>query len=95
MKADRGTNASGERQRRPRAPLSDDRSWDIQDVAYFLNVSESTIRNLERSGQLPALPRIGKRVTFDAKVVRAFREGWRPSPVGTRPLPQPLPFDQA
>jgi hypothetical protein len=80
--------ASGGRERPPRPPLSDDRSWDIQDVAYFLNVSESTIRNLERSGQLPALPRIGKRVTFDPKVVRAFRDGWRPPP-GWRRSPTP------
>lgn len=63
-------------------PLTDDRSWDVQDVAYFLHVSESTVRNLERDRQLPALPRIGTRVTFDPKVVRAFRDGWRPSPAG-------------
>jgi hypothetical protein len=63
MSTDRSVPRSEER-RRPRDPLTDDRSWDIQDVAYFLNVSESTIRNLERGGQLPALPRIGKRVTF-------------------------------
>jgi hypothetical protein len=64
----------------PHLPLTHDRSWAITDVAYFLNVSESTIRNLERAGQLPALPRIGKRVTFDPKVVQAFRDGWRPPP---------------
>jgi hypothetical protein len=44
--------------RRPRAPLADDRSWDTRDVAHFLNVSESTVRNLERGGQLPALPEV-------------------------------------
>lgn len=65
---------------RPRPPLSDDRSWSVQDVAYFLNVSESTVRNLERDRKLPALPRIGTRITFDPKVVRAFRDGWRPPP---------------
>jgi hypothetical protein len=64
---------------RPRPPLTDDRSWSVQDVAYFLNVSESTVRNLERDGELPALPRIGTRIIFDPKIVRAFRDGWRPS----------------
>ncbi len=68
-----------------RPPLSDDRSWSVQDVAYFLNVSESMVRNLERDGELPALPRIGTRVIFDPKVVRAFREGWRPPRRGRAP----------
>lgn len=78
---------SAEKPTKPRRPLTDDRSWDFQDVAYFLSVSESTIRNLERAGQLPALPRIGKRVTFDPAIVRAFRDGWRPPP-GWRPQPR-------
>ena len=69
---------------RPRAPLTDDRSWDVQDVAYFLNVSDSMVRNLERDGELPSLPRIGTRITFDPKVVRAFRDGWRPSKAAGR-----------
>lgn len=64
---------------KPRPALTDDRSWSVQDVAYFLNVSESTVRNLERDGELPALPRIGTRIIFDPKVVRAFRDGWRPA----------------
>lgn len=63
---------------KPRYPLTDDRSWSVQDVAYFLNLSESMVRNLERDGELPALPRIGTRIIFDPKVVRAFRDGWRP-----------------
>ena len=67
---------------RARPPLTDDRSWSVQDVAYFLNVSESTVRNLERDGELPALPRIGSRIIFDPKVVRAFRDGWRPPHAG-------------
>ena len=92
MSTDRPVPRSEERKRRPRGPLTDDRSWDIQDVAYFLNVSESTIRNLERGGQLPALPRIGKRVTFDPKVVRAFRDGWRPPPDWRRRTLQPQVF---
>jgi hypothetical protein len=71
----------------PSSPLADDRSWSFAEVAYFLNVSESTVRNLERDGVLPALPRIGRRVNFDPKVVRAFRHGWRPP--GVRP---PLPL---
>ncbi len=70
---------------RPRPPLTDDRSWGVQDVACFLNVSESMVRNLERDGELPALPRIGTRVIFDPKVVRAFREGWRPPRRGRAP----------
>jgi predicted DNA-binding transcriptional regulator AlpA len=72
--------------RPPVSALTDDRSWSFAEVAYFLNVSESTVRNLERDGTLPALPRIGRRVNFDPKVVRAFRDGWRPSGV-RRPLP--------
>jgi hypothetical protein len=77
-----------------RPPLTDDRSWDVQDVAYFLNVSDSMVRNLERERELPSLPRIGTRITFDPKVVRAFRDGWRPSErePGRRPtVPRMLP----
>lgn len=70
----------GRRERELRLPLTDDRSWNIPEVAYFLAVSESMVRNLESAGQLPALPRIGRRVTFDPQVVRAFRDGWRPPP---------------
>lgn len=58
-----------------RPELRDDRAWGVEDVAYFLNVSAATVRNLEWAGRLPAFPRIGKRVNFDPKVVRAFREG--------------------
>lgn len=58
-----------------RPPLADDRAWGVEDVAYFLNVSESLVRKLEREGQLPALPRIGRRLNFDSAVVRAFRSG--------------------
>jgi predicted DNA-binding transcriptional regulator AlpA len=74
------------RQRGPRIrlPLTDDHAWNMEEVAYFLGVSVSTIRNLERDGELPALPRIRKRVTFDPKTIRAFRDGWRPPP-GWRP----------
>jgi Helix-turn-helix domain len=72
----------------PQLPLTDDRAWSFAEVAYFLNVSESTVRNLERAGTLPALPRIGRRVIFDPKVVRAFREGWRPANGrGPEPIP--------
>ena len=53
--------SGGARHSKRRPPLSDDRSWGVQEVAYFLNVSESTVRNLERDGELPALPRIGTR----------------------------------
>ncbi len=67
-----------ENRRGPKLPLTTDRDWDIFDVAFVLHQSVSTVRNLERSGQLPSRPRITKRITFDPKVVLAFREGWRP-----------------
>jgi hypothetical protein len=57
-----------------RPPLTDDRAWGVEDVAYFLNVSRSMVRKLERERKLPALPRIGRRLNFDPKVVRAFRD---------------------
>lgn len=79
---ERHERATRQRAAKPRAELSDDRSWSVQDVAYFLNVSESTVRNLERVGELPALPRIGTRIIFDPRIVRAFRDGWRPPPRG-------------
>ena len=84
------------RSRRPRPPLTDDRSWDVVDVAYFLNISESSVRNLEAAGQLPSLPRITTRVLFDPKIVRAFRDGWRPPPGWRAPVPAPqvVPLDQ-
>lgn len=59
----------------PRPPLSDDRAWGVEDVAYFLNYSESFVRKLERERKLPALPRVSRRLTFDPKTVRAFRAG--------------------
>jgi hypothetical protein len=71
--------------RGPKLPLSTDRDWDIFDAAYVLHQSPSTVRNLERNGLLPSRPRITKRITFDPKVVLAFREGWRPRPGA--PLP--------
>jgi len=52
----------------------DDCAWGIEHVAMFLGVSESMVRKLERENRLRALPRIGRRVTFDPHVVRAFRE---------------------
>lgn len=55
--------------------LTDDRAWGADEVAYFLNVSESLVRKLERDGRLPALPRIGRRLNFDPTVVRCFRDG--------------------
>jgi len=91
--ADESHEGDGQgRHGRPRLPLTDDRSWDVQDVAYFLHVSESTVRNLERDRELPALPRIGARVTFDPKVVWAFRDGWRPAS-GGRASGSPAMFD--
>ncbi len=78
-----------QRSNRVRLPLTDDHAWNMEEVAYFLGVSVSTVRNLERDGELPALPRIRTRITFDPKIVRAFRDGWRPPP-GWRPtVPAP------
>lgn len=59
----------------PGPKLADDRAWNVADVAYFLNVSPSMVRKLEREGRLPALPRFCNRLTFDPKVVHAFRDG--------------------
>ena len=59
----------------PRLPLTDDRAWSVGDVAYFLGYSESEVRKLERYRQLPSLPRHCNRITFDPRVVRAFRGG--------------------
>ena len=56
-------------------PLADDRAWGVEDVAYFLNISESLVRKLERERKLPALPRIGRRLNFDPQIVKAFRAG--------------------
>jgi hypothetical protein len=58
-----------------RPALADDRAWGVEDVAYFLNVSESLVRKLEREHKLPALPRIGRRLNFDPRVVKSFRAG--------------------
>jgi hypothetical protein len=91
------SDRSEKRQRgsRLRLPLTDDHSWSTAETAYFLGVSEGTVRNLERDDELPSLPRIRGRVTFDPKVVRAFRDGWRPTPGWRRqgPPPQLLPGD--
>ena len=59
----------------PRLPLTDDRAWSVGDVAYFLGYSESEVRKLERYRRLPSLPRHCNRITFDPRVVRAFRDG--------------------
>jgi hypothetical protein len=74
-----------------RLPLTDDHSWNVPEAAYYLGVSEGTVRNLERDEELPALPRIRGRVTFDPKIVKAYRDGWRPPPGWRRQAPPP-PF---
>ena len=43
----------------PRPPLADDRAWGVEDVAYFLNVSDSLVRKLERERKLPPSPASG------------------------------------
>lgn len=91
--------AAPKRQRalRVRQPLPEDSAWNAAEVAHFLGVCESTVRNFERDGQLPALPRSCARLTFDPKVVRAFRDGWRPPPGWRPPVPAPqvVPIDIA
>lgn len=54
--------------------LPEDRPWSAREAAYYLNVSEALVRKLEQLGRLPALPRIGRRINFDPKVVKQFRE---------------------
>jgi hypothetical protein len=58
-----------------RPVLADDRAWGVDDVAYFMNISPALVRKLEVLGKLPGLPRIGRRLNFDPKIVRAFRDG--------------------
>jgi excisionase family DNA binding protein len=55
-------------------PLTDDRLWDADDVASFLNVSRSMVYKLEQAGELPCV-RIGARVRFEPGTVRAFARG--------------------
>ena len=52
-----------------------DRAVDVAGAAAFLGYSISQVRKLERLGMLPSLPRRCNRVTFDPKVLRAFRDG--------------------
>ena len=53
-----------------------DRSWSIEETAYVLGgIGSTTVRELVEAGKLPELPRFGRRVTFDPKVVEAFRTG--------------------
>jgi hypothetical protein len=69
---------------RLRLPLTDDHSWNVLENGYYLGVSEGTVRNIERDEELPALPRIRGRLLFDPKIVKAYRDGWRP-PAGPSP----------
>jgi hypothetical protein len=52
-----------------------DRAVGVAEAATFLGYSKSQVRKLERLGLLPSLPRHCNRVTFDPRVLRAFREG--------------------
>jgi hypothetical protein len=58
----------------PAEPLND-RAVSVAEAALFLGYSKSQVRKLERLGLLPALPRRCNRVTFDPRVLRAFRDG--------------------
>jgi hypothetical protein len=52
-----------------------DRAVGVAEAALFLGYSKSQVRKLERLGILPSLPRRCNRVTFDPRVLRAFRDG--------------------
>jgi hypothetical protein len=52
-----------------------DRAVGVAEAALFLGYSKSQVRKLERLGLLPSLPRRCNRVTFDPRVLRAFRDG--------------------
>jgi hypothetical protein len=52
-----------------------DRAVGVAEAAAFLGYSKSQVRKLERLGVLPSLPRHCNRVTFDPRVLRAFRDG--------------------
>lgn len=80
-----------------RLPLTADHAWSVDEAAYHLGVSPSTVRYLEKKGDLPSLPQIGSRVRFDPKIVQAFSAGWRPPPGWRRqaPPPQIIPIDDA
>jgi hypothetical protein len=52
-----------------------DRAVSVAGAALFLGYSKSQVRKLERLGILPSLPRRCNRVTFDPRVLRAFRDG--------------------
>ena len=55
-------------------PPGDEPPWNVVLTADYLGVSPSKVRQLERDGKLPSLPRLCNRVLFDPKVVRALRE---------------------
>lgn len=57
--------------------LSNERSWDLDEVAWFLHVSPAMVRKEESAGRLPAFPRIGRRVLWHPLVVRSYRAGRR------------------
>lgn len=52
-----------------------DRAVGVTEAALFLGYSKSQVRKLERLGILPSLPRRCNRVTFDPRILRAFRDG--------------------
>lgn len=54
--------------------LTDDRLWNVDDVARFLTISRSMVYKLEQVGDLPSL-RIGSCVRFEPAAVRAFARG--------------------
>lgn len=69
--------AQGEAGPDQRRPDPDAPCWRIAEVAAVLLVSDSTVRNFERAGSLPALPRMGRLVRFDPAVVMRFLRGAR------------------
>jgi hypothetical protein len=74
-----GGGTTTETARRPVSrELPENRAWSVEEVAYFLCVSDSLVRKLEQGGRLQALPRISRRLTFDPQQVKAFRAGVKP-----------------
>jgi hypothetical protein len=59
----------------PALPAGEDGAWSIKQTALYLGISAAMVRKLEDQGVLLPLPRIGRRVIYDPRDVRAFRAG--------------------
>lgn len=54
------------------APPPDAELWTVDEVAAFLRTSKGTIYNKVSRGQLPGVVKIGERVLFRARDIRAY-----------------------